>query len=414
VQLYGPGQYGTKLAVDSTPNLFAAGGGTAQVQTATYVPAVTALVNGLYACWLPAAANTAAAPTFAPNGLTAKPITKLGAAALAANDLTTTALACALYDGTEWQLQNPQTANAFAAIPQTATYQALAADFALGKTIPVASGTFTITLVASGSQPASGQTLDIINYGTGVVTVARSGQNINGAAANLTIPAGSASAPTGMRIVSDGTNYIAQTWGGSSGGGSGVTALGGQGRFMYLGYSDSTGGGVSTSGVNRGMFVRFSVEGQLRFDHINLQIITAPASSGLIIAVYSADRTTRRCNTTAISTATAGVTSMVISGSDPDVSSGVCILPAGGYTMALSSDNATMTIATLLDGNSGKTWQLMGLDSASLGGDISAGTVTSGTGTGLAWTSTDLSGTSVTAWGAANRRVPLLWLHNGN
>ncbi len=42
------------------------------------LPAVTALVNGLYACWLPAAANTGAAPTFAPNGLTAKPITKLG------------------------------------------------------------------------------------------------------------------------------------------------------------------------------------------------------------------------------------------------------------------------------------------------------------------------------------------------
>ena len=220
VQLYGPGQYGTKLAVDSTPNLFAAGGGTAQAQTATFVPAVTALVNGLYACWLPAAANTGAAPTFAPNGLTAKPVTKLGTAALAANDLTTTALACALYDGTEWQLQNPQTATVFAAIPQTATYQVLAADFALSKTIPVASGTFTITLVASGSQPASGQSIDIINYGSGVVTVARSGQNINGAAANLTIAAGSASAPTGLHIVSDGTNYVAQTWGGGSGGGS--------------------------------------------------------------------------------------------------------------------------------------------------------------------------------------------------
>jgi len=221
VQLYGPGQYGPRLAVDSTPNLFVAGGGTAQAQTATFAPAITALVNGLYACWLPAAANTGAAPTFAPNGLTAKPITKLGTTALAANDLSTTALACALYDGTEWQLQNPQTASVFAAIPQTATYQVLAADFALNKTIPVASGTFTITLVASGSQPASGQSIDIINYGSGVVTVARSGQNINGAAANLTIAAGSASAPLGLHIISDGTNYIAQTWGGSSGGGGG-------------------------------------------------------------------------------------------------------------------------------------------------------------------------------------------------
>lgn len=100
---------------------------------------------------------------------------------------------------------------------QTATYQVLAADFAGCKTIPVASGTFTITLVASGTQPASGQCIDIINYGTGVVTVARSGQNINGAAANLTVAAGSAAAPIGVHVVSDGTNYVAQTIGGGSG-----------------------------------------------------------------------------------------------------------------------------------------------------------------------------------------------------
>lgn len=92
---------------------------------------------------------------------------------------------------------------------QTSTYQVLAADFVACKTIPVASGTFTITLVASGSQPASGQCLQVINYGSGVVTIARSGQNINGAASNITLSAGSASAPTSAYIVSDGTNYSA-------------------------------------------------------------------------------------------------------------------------------------------------------------------------------------------------------------
>jgi hypothetical protein len=40
--------------------------------------------------------------------LTAKNITKFGTVALAANDLSVTAVACAVYDGTEWQLQNPQ------------------------------------------------------------------------------------------------------------------------------------------------------------------------------------------------------------------------------------------------------------------------------------------------------------------
>lgn len=106
---------------------------------------------------------------------------------------------------------------------QTTTYQVLAADFDQCKTITVASGTFTITLVASGSQPADGKCLNILNYGSGVVTVARSGQNINGAAANLTMAAGSASAPTGLRVISDATNYFAQPF--ITGSASGVSSI---------------------------------------------------------------------------------------------------------------------------------------------------------------------------------------------
>ena len=102
---------------------------------------------------------------------------------------------------------------------QSATYQMLATDFSGYKTITVASGTFTMTLVASGSQPAAGQYVYVINYGTGVVTIARSGQNINGGTTSLTIPAGSATAPTGALIDSDGTNYEAVLFGASSGGG---------------------------------------------------------------------------------------------------------------------------------------------------------------------------------------------------
>lgn len=85
------------------------GGGTAQAQTATSYAGVTALTIGPQICWLPAAANTAAAPTLAVDGTTAKTITKNGTAALVANDITTTAIACVRYDGTEYQLQNPQT-----------------------------------------------------------------------------------------------------------------------------------------------------------------------------------------------------------------------------------------------------------------------------------------------------------------
>ena len=101
----------TATAQDIAGITFAAGGGTAQAQTAAYSPALTALVAGTQVCWLPTAANTGGGPTFAPNGLTAHTIVKAGSAALAANDLTTTAIACAIYDatGTQWELLNPQT-----------------------------------------------------------------------------------------------------------------------------------------------------------------------------------------------------------------------------------------------------------------------------------------------------------------
>jgi hypothetical protein len=100
---------------------------------------------------------------------------------------------------------------------QTGTYQVLAADFTNLKTITVASGTFTITLVASGSQPANGKYINIINYGSGVVTIARSGQNINGGTASLSIPAASATAPTSAAIYSNGTDYFASLVAGGSG-----------------------------------------------------------------------------------------------------------------------------------------------------------------------------------------------------
>lgn len=110
------------------------------------------------------------------------------------------------------------TSTLFATNAKTSTYQVLAADFTACKTIPVASGTFTITLVASGAQPASGQCIKVINYGSGVVTIARSGQNINGGTASLTLPAAaSATAPTQVDIVSDGTNYFASVESGCPG-----------------------------------------------------------------------------------------------------------------------------------------------------------------------------------------------------
>lgn len=92
--------------------------------------------------------------------------------------------------------------------PQTSTYQVLASDFSACKTISVASGTFTITLVASSSQPASGQFIEILNYGSGIVTVAPSGQNLNGSSSSVILGPGAASAPSSGWVQSDGTNYF--------------------------------------------------------------------------------------------------------------------------------------------------------------------------------------------------------------
>jgi hypothetical protein len=93
--------------------------------------------------------------------------------------------------------------------PQSSTYQVVAADFSNYKSIVVSGGTFTITLVASTSQPPAGEYIDVINYGSGVVTIARSGQNINGGTSSLTLPASSATAPSYALVESDGTNYFA-------------------------------------------------------------------------------------------------------------------------------------------------------------------------------------------------------------
>ncbi len=91
------------------PNEYAVGGGSANVQTAAPSPAWPTLLAGLTVRWLPSAANTTAA-TLTVNSLAAKNLTKCGTTSLAANDLTTAAVAQATYDGTQWQLVNPQAA----------------------------------------------------------------------------------------------------------------------------------------------------------------------------------------------------------------------------------------------------------------------------------------------------------------
>ena len=177
---------------------------------------------------------------------------------------------------------------------KTSTYQTLASDFASCKSIPVASGTFTITLVASGSQPASGQCVLVINYGSGVVTVAPSGQNLNGSSSSLTLAAGSASAPTGALVISDGTNYEAQIFGAAS-----VSTLA-AGADIWVPFIPGY-WGAGTAGFTAAHAVvveRFYVPSTQTFNYLDTVFQTAPGSAGFTIGIYNSTCTTLLGSTT--------------------------------------------------------------------------------------------------------------------
>ena len=72
----------------------------------------SAYITGAVYKAIPNHANTTTTPTLNFCGLGAKTITKFGTAAVAASDLTTTAVAEFIYDGTDMELQNPQTMSA--------------------------------------------------------------------------------------------------------------------------------------------------------------------------------------------------------------------------------------------------------------------------------------------------------------
>ena len=94
---------------DGTCNWVAAGG-SADVITATYNPAITVLLDG-QVCYVRAgAANATTTPTFAPSGLTAHTITRTGGQALVAGNIYGAGHELELrYNlaNTRWELVNP-------------------------------------------------------------------------------------------------------------------------------------------------------------------------------------------------------------------------------------------------------------------------------------------------------------------
>lgn len=106
-----------------------AAGGTADAITASYAIPLTALIDGQLCFVRAGAANATTTPTFAPSGLTAHTITKLGGSALAAGDISAAGHELILrykLASTRWELLNPavtvsNSSTSVAGIIQTAT-----------------------------------------------------------------------------------------------------------------------------------------------------------------------------------------------------------------------------------------------------------------------------------------------------
>ena len=110
---------------------FVAAGGTADAITATYVPVITAVVDGMLLGFRASGANTVTTPSFSPNGLTARTIVKQGGQALAVGDIRAANHDCLVRyraSGTEWELLNPTASVAVAASTTVSGISELATD----------------------------------------------------------------------------------------------------------------------------------------------------------------------------------------------------------------------------------------------------------------------------------------------
>lgn len=209
---------------------FIDGGGTVDAITATYVPAVTVLANGMRLRVRATGANTSTTPTFAPNGLTAKTIVKLNNVALIAADISGDGHEldlCYASDIDKWVLLNPRmsVANSNSLIAtagsqlevwtqrnaQTGTSYALATTDR-GRHVTFSNGSAVAVSIAQANGAGFNQSWFsyVENIGAGLVTITPTTSTINGAS-TLVLQTGEA-----YLITSDGTNYRALSMGRST------------------------------------------------------------------------------------------------------------------------------------------------------------------------------------------------------
>jgi len=148
-------------------------GGVANAYAITLSPVPAAINVGVALTFKPVAANTITNPTLAVGPASAATIVKQGGGALAAGDLSATAIANVIWDGTNWELQNPQTAvsgatftaNAIQYGTNATTSRAVTgADLATIVTGTDSSGTANVYTVALSPAPASIVTGFIVNF----------------------------------------------------------------------------------------------------------------------------------------------------------------------------------------------------------------------------------------------------------
>jgi hypothetical protein len=206
-----------------------AGGGTADAITASYVPALTALVDGQLCFVRATAANATTTPTFSPSGLTARTIVKKGGVALVAGDIEGAGhelILRYLLASTRWELLNPASGSftgpisgttatlsgSASATQYTSTIATGTAPFVVSSTTEVANLTAatatTATTANALANTASGKLPTIsCTQATGALTFTASSQYLDFRSTTLTsgTPTTVLAAPANLVLPSGGT-----------------------------------------------------------------------------------------------------------------------------------------------------------------------------------------------------------------
>lgn len=258
---------------------FIAAAGTDTI-TATYAPAITALVNGMELCFRASAANTTSTPTFSPNGVTAKTIVKGHDLALTAGDISGQHHECRVrYNSTtdHWHLLNPRTTltdsqnllvggngTMNVAVQRNAqtgtTYTIISTDRGRHITFSNASAVAVTCPIASATPFNLSGYVIVENIGAGLVTITPTTSTINGAA-TLVLQTGEA-----YLITSDNTNYRALAMGHST-----------------VAETDFVAGSDTLDMLDASTGSRKSVTGQVLFDsHFDLTTDASPATGDFV------------------------------------------------------------------------------------------------------------------------------------